>query len=139
MIPASHLDALKALLEQETSLPVFLADATGGSFPRLVITPAYGVLGDRPLSDDVTEVEQDIRVTAAGASTEAALAAAERARTCLSPGLGWRRVTTPGWSTSAKFVRHEMTEVDRDVQLTGTDTHPVYTVETFHVSSERTS
>ncbi|MGO1607595.1 MAG: hypothetical protein ACTHXF_08970 [Brevibacterium yomogidense] len=139
MITSDHLTAIKDLLEMETRLAVYLADATGGAFPRIVVTPAYGTPGERPLSDDLDLVEMDIRVASAGATLKVALDAAERARRALSPGLGLRRIPMPGWVASTKFRRHEMTEVDRDVQLTGTNTHPVYTVEAFHVSSERTS
>ena len=135
MITAEHMAALKDLVATETRVATYVADATGGAYPRIILTPAYARLWERMLSDDIAQVEQDLRVTSVGETLDAALRVAERARQCLSPSLGARRVPVPGWSTWSRHVRTEMTDVDRDATITGTDTHPVIVVDTIHVSS----
>lgn len=140
MISSEVLEYLRALIQAETTFKTHSMDASRDDFPRIVITPAYAVHRDRPMSNDLTQVEQDIRLTSAGASAEAMLDLATSARQCLSPGQGTRQHTgLAGWTFFTWFVRTEVTEVDRNITLTATGGHPQYTVEAFHVSGYRTA
>ena len=132
----AHLNAVKALIEG-LGFEVWIADATGSKrWPRVTITPAYGRPGvDRPLSDDRADIDEDIRVTSAGLTPESALGVAGRVRDVLSPGHGWGRLDVQGRSASLRFVRHELTNTDREAADTATNRFPTYTVETFRIVS----
>jgi|SRR5690625_364769 len=127
---------MKALVEA-VGFETWLIDATGSKrWPRVTIAPAYGRPGvDRPLSDDRDDLDEDVRVTSAGLTPESAVPLASRVRAILSPGNGPRVLDVPGCSATVQFVRHEITEVDRDAADTATGRFPIYTVETFRLVS----
>lgn len=131
-----HLKAMQALVEA-LGFEVWLIDATGSKrWPRVTITPAYGRPGvDRPLSDDRADIDEDIRVTSAGLTAESALGVAGRVREVLSPGHSWLRLDVPGRDASIRFLRHELTNTDRELADPATNRFPTYTVETFRIVS----
>jgi|SRR5690606_18657555 len=135
-----HLEAMKSLLEA-AGLNVYLIDATGATkWPRVTITPGYGRTGvDRPVSDDRDDLDEDIRVTCASLTADSLLRVTSKVRAVLSPGNGVRRLDVPGRSAELKFLRHEMTSVDRNATDVATNRDPIYTVETFHLVSTPTT
>lgn len=131
----AHLTAIQSALAGE-GWDVFLLDATGATWPYIIVAPGYSVAGERPVADALTTVEGDVRVTVAGETADSALGLAGAVRALLSPGLTWAPVTVTGRAAWLRWLRTEMTEVDRDVTIPGSNRHPIYTVDTYHLISQ---
>lgn len=132
----AHFTAIKAAL---SSWDVFMGDATGTtSLPYIVLTPGYSIAGERPLSDALATIEGDVRVTVAGETLDSTIGLSKAVRTILSPDLTWGPLTVTGRAASIKWVRTEVTAVDRDVTIPGSNRHPIFTVDTYHLVSQPT-
>lgn len=130
-----QLKALRTALEGE-GWPVFLEDATGASaWPYVILGVGYRTPGERPVSGALRGVEGDIRVKVVGETADSVHGLAGAIRDVLSPELLPGRVTQSGWVTFTNWVRTEVTEVDRDVKVPGTNLHPIFTVDTYHLTS----
>lgn len=134
-----HLRAMRALLEAR-GFTTWLMNMTATesdpvSYPYIVISPGYGRSGERPLGDRLASIDHDLQVRCVGATPESMLGLLGDVREVLSPGKGPLRLLVPGRRATLRFIRHEMSEVDRDVTITGTGTHPHFGVDAFHLVS----
>lgn len=126
-------------LVQARGFSVHLVSADGPfTYPYVVISPGYGRPGERPLSERLDVVDHDIQVRSVGTSPASMLGLLKDVRAILSPGLGPRRLVVPGRKAQVKFLRHEMSDQDRDVTVTGTSRHPHFGVDTFRLVSTPT-
>lgn len=132
----AHLNAIKAALEAH-GWTSYLLDATGAtSWPYVVISPGYAGDPERPLADVTAVIHGDIRVTVAGLSPASTVGLAQAVRDELSPMLSWGNVGVPERVARLRWVRTELTEVDRDVTVPSTGTHPIFRVDTYRLVSE---
>ena len=132
----THLEAIQATLST-SGWQVFLIDATGVTkWPYILLAPGYASPGEVPLASAQVALEGDIRVTIAGTTPESVLGLRAAVLDVLSPQGLPTVFTIPDRHATLQWLRHEMTEVDRDVTVPATDTHPIYTVDTFHLISQ---
>lgn len=132
----AHLNAIKTALESH-GWTAYLLDATGAtSWPYVVISPGYAGDPERPLADATSVVHGDIRVTVAGLSAASTVGLAQAVRDELSPSLSWGDLAVAGRAARLRWVRTELTEVDRDVTIPSTGTHPIFRVDTYRLVSD---
>lgn len=110
-------------------------DTDPATYPYVLISPGYGRLGERPLGERLDSVDHDIQVRYVGSTWDSMLGLLRDTRQLLSPDKGPRRLVVPGRRASLRFLRHEMADVDRDVTITGTGTHPHFAVDAFRLLS----
>lgn len=130
-----ELRAMQALVEARGFTVYLLSADRAITYPYVLISPGYGRPGERPLSERLDSVDHDIQVRSVGTSPASMLGLLRDVRQILSPGKGPRRLDVPGRRASVKFLRHEMTDQDRDVTFTGTKSHPHFGVDAFHLIS----
>lgn len=127
---------MKAVVEG-AGFRAHLIDATGGAFPYVLIVPAYErAVVERDLEDATGDIDADVRVTSVGANGDAAMGIRGVTRSLFSPAQEWQPLDVPGRVARLRFLRHEMTAVDRDTTVTGSNTHPVYAVDTYRLVSQ---
>lgn len=134
----THLKAIRTALVAK-GWSVYLLDATGAqTWPYVILSPGYAGDLERPLADATTTVHGDIRVTVAGTTADSTLGLSKAVRDELSPSLTWGALTVTGRSAHLRWLRTELTEVDRDVTVPTTGTHPIFTVDSYALVSNPT-
>ncbi|MGC0144466.1 MULTISPECIES: hypothetical protein [unclassified Pseudactinotalea] len=134
----AHLNAMKALIESERGFTVYIISVPKPNsirYPYVLISPGYGRPGERPLNERLDSIDHDLQVRSVGTSPASALGLLGAVREVLSPGRGPRRLVVPDRKATVKFLRHEMTDQDRDVRVTATGQHPIFGVDAFHLLS----
>jgi len=134
-----HYDAVRALIPSTVRVYAW-GVPEAPSYPYVVI---WGDLGDESSGgpdgeslDDVADVlSLRVRATYAGLTGDSVLIVARNVRAALNrktPAVtGWR--TNPLRQSTLMDV-----QVDRDVTIPGSGTHPLYAVDEFALTSERT-
>jgi len=130
-----ELTAMQALVHERGFTCHLISADEAISYPYVVISPGYGRPGERPLSERLDSVDHDVQVRYVGSSPASMLGLMKTVRAILSPHKGPRRLAVPGRNARVKFLRHELTDQDRDVTVTATGRHPHYGVDTFHLVS----
>lgn len=120
------------------------------SYPVYVVwvpspVPAqYVVLGGRgwespddlPLCSTSGTLDTDVRIKAVTGTPEGVFTMLARIRGVLSPNLTETTLPLTGRSVSIRFVRSEFVDVDTDTTITGTNRHPAFGVDTYHITSQ---
>lgn len=133
-----HLKVIRSLIEAR-GFTVHIMSADGPiTYPYVLISPGYGRPGERPLSERLDSIDHDLQVRSVGGSATSMLGMLGAVRQILSPDKGWRRLDVPGRKAQVKFIRHEMSEQDRDVVITGSKRHPHFGVDVFRLVSTPT-
>src|SRR5690625_1595673 len=127
-----HLRAMQSLIEARFTCHLVGAP-DDASYPYVIVGVGYERDGERPASDRLDSLDADVRVNCVGTSAASALGLLRDVRQILSPDKRRTPLAVPGRRASLKFLRHEMTEVDRDVAVTATGTFPVFAIDSFHL------
>ena len=134
-----HYDAVRALLPSTVRVYAW-GVPEAPSYPYVVI---WGDLGDESSGgpdgeslDDVADVlSLRIRATYAGLTGDSVLIVARNVRAALNR----KTPTVTGWRTNPLRQSTLMdVQVDRDVTIPGSGTHPLFAVDEFALTSERT-
>ncbi len=145
----AELTAIKAHLAlMANPVPVHLFEATGSTdttvpaqVPYLVLGASGGLMPDHmPVAGVDQSLEFDLRLTSVAGVVDAPPKVASRVRDYLSPAYGVTRIALTGRALDVFYVRTEVASaVDRDVVVAGTNRHPAYGVDTYHVVSQPTA
>lgn len=142
----AELAAIKAHLAlMPNPVPVHLFEATGSTettvpaqVPYVVLGAAGGLMPEHmPVAGVDLSREFDLRLTSVAGVADAPPKVATRVREYLSPAYGVTRVPMAGRVLDVFYLRTEVaSKVDRDVFVAGTNRHPAYGVDTYHVVSQ---
>ena len=131
-----HVEAVQALARLAVR-DVYLMDATGARrFPYVVLGLGYQSTGELPACGDTDALRHEIRVTVAALTGDALIRARQAVQSILSPRLGPARLDVPGRIASVRWVRSEISGVDRDVKDPATDLFAHYSVDTYRIDSD---
>lgn len=105
------------------------------------ITSQYVILGSpadgRPLEEAVGDTAADhaleLRVTCVVGTTAGARIMLQRIRDILSPGRRTHTLRGGDLLVSVRYLRSELVDVDTSVVITGTNTNPVWGVDTYQL------
>jgi hypothetical protein len=134
-----HYDAVKALLP--ATVRVYAWDVPDA--PAYPYVWLHGDLGDESsggpdgdsLEDTPDVLSLRVRATYVGLTGDSVLITARNARAALNR----KTPTVAGWRTNPLRQSTLMdVEVDRDVTIPGSGTHPLFAVDEFALTSERT-
>jgi hypothetical protein len=131
-----HLDAIKTLLET-TGRDAYIGDVDEDpSYPYFLIWAPAGSPGYEYSVDSVrTDLEAMVGVTSVGATPDAAFVGASLARGVLATDGQKVVLDVDGRAAWLRLVDSRPLEVDRDVTLTATNSHPSYLVDMYRLVS----
>jgi len=131
-----HLDAIKTLLET-TGRDAYIGDVDEDpSYPYFLIWAPAGSPGYEFSVDSArTDLEAMVGVTCVGATPDAAFVAVALARGVLAPGGQKVTLDVDGRAAWLRLMDSRTLEVDRDVTLTVTNSHPSYLVDMYRLVS----
>lgn len=130
-----HWDALKTLLAP-LGYPTYMVFAPGGDLQYLVLsTPAWDTPDAHYLGVN-SAFDTTLRVKAVAGNPEAVASMLTRVRGVLSPGLSDVAVPVPSRNVRVRYARSEFIDVDLDTVIQGTNKHPAFGVDSYHLFSE---
>jgi len=130
----AHLQAVKALLVP-LGRPVHLVDATGEtSYPYFLVWPSTGAPGVDGALDQNADLSFLVGVTAVGQTVDSAGIVARNGKVLLGPSKSVPLVVA-GRKAWIKWAGLGSAGVDRDVTMTGTNTHPAFEAHMYQVES----
>jgi hypothetical protein len=130
----AHLNAVKALLVPE-GRPVHVLDATGEtSYPYFLVWPSTGAPGPDGALDQNADLSFLIGVTAVGATVDSAGIVARNGKARLGPSKPVPLVVA-GRLAWIRWEGLATANVDRDVTLPGSNTHPAFEAHLYRVES----
>lgn len=116
-------------------LPIFDTDATGATgYPRIVLWTSTGRMAGATLDDVRGDVEGMVGVKVTAATPAAVRIHAAAVRAALTP-TGLRDLTVTGRRARLEHFDSRAVQVDRDVTIPGTNTHPAFADELFWLVS----
>ena len=131
----AELAAIKTALSAALEVPVGIGDMTGHAPP---FASVWASPGNRE-ADEATGPEGGysgrVGVTFTAARTDAALAMAGDGIAALTPARRPARLAVAGRTVWLEFSEARTVQVDRDVTLPGSNTHPAFAVVLFDVHS----
>lgn len=130
----AHLQAVKALLVP-LGRPVHLIDATGeSSYPYYLVWPSTGAPGLDGRLDENADLSFLIGVTGVGQTVDSAGIVSRNAKVVLGPS----KFVPLAVADRKAWIRWEglaSANVDRDVTMPGTNTHPAFEAHLYRVES----
>lgn len=130
----AHLNAVKALLVPVGN-PVHVIDATGTlTYPYFLVWPSTGAPGVDAALDQNADLSFLIGVTAVGTAVDSAGIVARNAKTVLGPSK-FVPLTVSGRRAWIRWEGLATANVDRDVTLPNSNTHPAFEAHLYRVES----
>ena len=125
-----------------TPIPVHVGGVEGD--PGTVPTPPYLIVWsnsgegapERVMAGALGHMTSDVRVTCVTGTEEGATILATSVRETLTPGFDPAPLPVPGRHVTITHDGSMSPQIDRDVRITGTNTHPAYGVELFQIDSQ---
>lgn len=136
------MKAIQAALEglDPSGYTTYIGRATGAVPAQYIVLepPGWGDPEEVPAGGLTDDLYADIRIKAVAASIDGVLIMLSRVRQRLSPARQATAVNVVGRSAWIQYVRSEFVGVDRDITI-GTNQHPGFGVDTYHLTSESRS
>ena len=123
-------------------VPVHFGGVEGD--PGTVPTPPYLIVWsnagegtpERVMAGALGHMTSDVRVTCVAGTEEGATILAASVRETLTPGFDPAPLTVEGRYVTVAHDGSMSPQIDRDVRITGTNTHPAFGVELFQIDSQ---
>lgn len=143
----AHLDALAARLAEIAPVYIGEAEARDGAgsiltgrvpeVPYLLLWTGAGTAGDDlPVCGPHGSLAATVNVTCVAGTPRGAVMLATSVRESLTPGFGHGALAVTNRHVTLSHVDSRPVQVDRDVRITDTNTHPAYVVEIFGLDSQ---
>lgn len=123
-------------LDAKISYACHYLDATGATgYPYALIVPA-GVtpVGDVPVCGDESDLELTYRITSVTAMPGGVDIVASAIKVALCGSLPGPLAVAGYSSATIRWLRTEITDVDRSVTIPNSDAHPAYRVDSYRVT-----
>ena len=135
-----HLHALRERLSDRAPVHIGGVEGEPGTVPvppYLIAWSSAGEAGRDPsIGGACGSMSDMVGVTCVAGTEEGAIILATSVREDLTPGFGPGSITVPGRHVTLTHSQSRPVQVDRDVRITGTNTHPAYGVELFRLDSQ---
>ena len=135
-----HLNALRERLSNFAPVHIGGVEGEPGTVPTppylIVWSSAGGAGRDPSIGGACGSMSDTVGVTCVAGTEEGAIILGTSVREDLTPGFGPGSLAVPGRHVTLTHSQSRPVQVDRDVRITNTNTHPAYVVERFGLDSQ---
>lgn len=137
MSEAQPGDTLRAFLQDQLGYPWWLtfADLTSGQY-GILSSPAWAAASEPALGGGDPDLDTDFRVKVVTGTTTGVVTMLGRVRALLWANRQPTRIPMPGWFLETRYMRSEFVDVDESTTRPGTNLHPAFGVDTYHLTAQ---